>query len=197
MKVLNLYSGLGGNRKHWKNVEVTAVENNPSIAKYYQDQFPNDTVIIADAHQYLLENYKNFDFIWSSINCPTHSRIRYGLGVLTGQVPAVYPDFKLYEEIVFLQKHFDGHWVVENVIPYYKPLIEPTVKIGRHLFWSNFSITPVKIDTVKIKRATLKELQDYHGFDLSGYRLSIDKTKALRNCVCPKIGQYIFNQLKG
>jgi hypothetical protein len=37
IKILNLYAGLGGNRKLWKNVEVTAVENNPEIAKIYQD----------------------------------------------------------------------------------------------------------------------------------------------------------------
>jgi hypothetical protein len=26
VRVLNLYAGIGGNRKHWENVEVTAVE---------------------------------------------------------------------------------------------------------------------------------------------------------------------------
>ena len=34
MKVLNLYAGIGGNRKLWKDVEVTAVENNKEIAHY-------------------------------------------------------------------------------------------------------------------------------------------------------------------
>jgi len=68
IKILNLYAGIGGNRKLWpdQEIEVTAIENNKSIAKIYKDFFPNDTVIVGDAHQYLLEHYKEFDFIWSS-----------------------------------------------------------------------------------------------------------------------------------
>ena len=53
MKILNLYAGVGGNRKMWDNKhEVTAVENDPEIAKIYHDQFPNDKVIVSDAHKY-------------------------------------------------------------------------------------------------------------------------------------------------
>ena len=77
IKVLNLYAGIGGNRKLWKDVDVTAVEINPEIAKIYQDFFPMDNVIITDAHKYLLEHYKEFDFIWSSPPCPTHSRFNF------------------------------------------------------------------------------------------------------------------------
>ena len=69
-KVLNLYGGIGGNRKHWKDVDVTMVELNPEIAAIYQDFFPGDKVIICDAHQYLLDHFKEFDFIWSSPPCP-------------------------------------------------------------------------------------------------------------------------------
>jgi len=32
MKILNLYCGIGWNRKLWKNVDVTAIEINPEIA---------------------------------------------------------------------------------------------------------------------------------------------------------------------
>ena len=63
MEVLNLYAGIGGNRKLWEDVEVTAVEINEQIAQIYQDNFPNDRVIIGDAHQYLLDHFKEFDFI--------------------------------------------------------------------------------------------------------------------------------------
>lgn len=66
MKILNLYAGLGGNRKLWIGAEITAVENDPRIAAVYSRLYPEDTVIIGDAHQYLLENYSEFDFIWSS-----------------------------------------------------------------------------------------------------------------------------------
>ena len=72
MKVLNLDAGLGGNRKFWTDVDVTAVELNPDIAKIYQDFFPDDKVIVADAHQYLLEHYQEFErgLIWDSPPCP-------------------------------------------------------------------------------------------------------------------------------
>ncbi|KKK98144.1 hypothetical protein LCGC14_2645680, partial [marine sediment metagenome] len=56
MKILNLYAGIGGNRKLWGDKhEIIAIEIDPKIAAIYQDLFPNDKVIIADAHQYLLE----------------------------------------------------------------------------------------------------------------------------------------------
>jgi len=54
VKVLNLYAGLGGNRKLWTNVEVTAVELEPNIAAIYQRLNPDDTVIVGDAQSPLL-----------------------------------------------------------------------------------------------------------------------------------------------
>jgi DNA (cytosine-5)-methyltransferase 1 len=60
MKILNLYCCIGGNRKLWgDNHEITGVENDPAIAKIYQDFFPKDRVIIADAHKYL-ENIRHY-----------------------------------------------------------------------------------------------------------------------------------------
>lgn len=71
MKILNLYAGIGGNRKLWGDEhEITAVENDPNIAKIYQEFFPNDTVIVGDAHKYLLEHYKEFDFIGKIFQTP-------------------------------------------------------------------------------------------------------------------------------
>ena len=58
LKVLNLYSCLGGNRLLWEDCEVTAVELDPELARMYQERFPNDKVIVTDAHQYLLDHYK-------------------------------------------------------------------------------------------------------------------------------------------
>lgn len=69
MKILNLYAGIGGNRKLWDELgdfDITAIEYKPEIAKIYQDFFPKDKVIVADAHQYLLDHFAEFDFIWSS-----------------------------------------------------------------------------------------------------------------------------------
>ena len=66
MKILNLYSGIGGNRKLWGDKhEITAVEIDPKIAEIYQDFYPNDTVIVGDAHEYLRQHFREFDFIWA------------------------------------------------------------------------------------------------------------------------------------
>ena len=139
MKILNLYACLGGNRYKWDEVakvDVTAVELDPEAARLYQERFPNDKVIIADAHQYLLDHYKEFDFIWSSPPCPTHSRTNF---FLNAQGNIRYPDMMLYEEIIFLKHFYKGKYVIENVIPYYEPLI-PAKKRHRHLYWTNFNI---------------------------------------------------------
>ena len=172
MKVLNLYACLGGNRYLWDNCEVTAVELDPELARLYQERFPNDTVIVADAHQYLLDHYKEFDFIWSSPPCPSHSRMRKtNTGEGERKNAASYPDMKLYQEIIFLQHFFKGKWVVENVVPYYEPLIPGRV-IGRHLFWSNFRLTKPSTER-KAKNfinAKQSELEKFHKIDLSTYK---------------------------
>jgi len=193
MKILNLYAGIGGNRKLWGNEhEITAVENNPEIAKIYQDFFPNDKVIVTDAHQYLLEHYKEFDFIWSSPPCQTHSSFRQNICVRFRGTKAEYPDMKLYQEVIFLQFNFKGLWVVENVKPYYAPLI-PAVIIQRHLFWSNFNISEdIEIPEDNIRGVQIPELQKIHRFDLSKYSLE-NKRQILRNCVSPELGEHILN----
>jgi len=197
MKVLNLYSGIGGNRKLWQDVEVTAVEHDPKIAKIYQDFFPNDTVIVGDAHQYLLEHYKEFDFIWASPPCPTHSACNY---FLVGQGTIRYPDMSLYQEIIFLQHFFEGKYCIENVNPYYEPLIKPQYS-GRHTFWANFKIPQLKVECSIGKMGPVKRLggarsegQNHHklGFDLSD-KSHPNKKKLLNNCVVPEIGLEILN----
>lgn len=193
MKILNLYSGIGGNRKNWpEGHEITAIEIDPKIAKIYQDFFPNDKVIVADAHQYLLEHFKEFDFIWSSPPCPSHSRIRNIAGVGCGQNEPIFPDMKLYEEIIFLKQicysggvKWQGKYVVENVVSYYEPLIFPQV-VGRHYFWANFYINPIEIKTRghMENNETLGKIKGFSG---------IKDKKLLRNCVEPETGLHIFN----
>lgn len=202
MKVLNLYAGIGGNRKLWDDVDVTAVENVSEIADLYKQLYPNDTVIVADAHQYLLDHFQEFDFIWSSPPCPTHSRARYGLGFHSGQVEGVYPDMRLYQEIIFLKHHFEGAWVVENVQAYYDPLITPQ-SIGRHWYWTSSFIPYIKVDSLnlvstvttagnRLIRKSTEELQDKLGIDLSPYKIT-NKRLLLRNAVEPEVGLHIFN----
>jgi DNA (cytosine-5)-methyltransferase 1 len=197
MKILNLYSGIGGNRKLWENVEVTAIENNPAIAGYYMSCFPDDEVIIEDAHKYLLDHYDDgWDFIWSSPPCQTHSRMRNIAGVGNQQYRPVYPDMNLYQEIIFLNQiyhtsgaKFNGRWIVENVRGYYEPLIKP-IEIGRHWFWSNFHIPPFTVESGK-HMDKISELEKRKGFsldELKGERKDI----ILRNCVEPELGLHIL-----
>ena len=192
MKILDLYAGIGGNRKLWSDEhQVTAVEYDKTIANIYKDLFPNDTVVIGDAHQYLLEHYKEFDFIWSSPPCQTHSSFRHNICVRFRGTEVKYPDMSLYEEIVFLQNYAECKWVVENVKPYYGYLIEPTVVLMRHPVWSNFDIPVKEFPKDNIRKAQIPQLQEKYGFDLSGYKLS-NKRQVLRNCVEPEIGEYIL-----
>lgn len=58
MKILNLYAGIGGNRKLWgDDHEITAVENDQGLADVYKDLFPQDRVIVGDAHEFLRKNH--------------------------------------------------------------------------------------------------------------------------------------------
>ena len=192
MKILNLYAGIGGNRKLWGNEhEITAVEYDLQVATVYADLFPSDTVIVADAHQYLLKHFDEFDFIWSSPPCPSHSRLRKHVSMNNGS-KAIYPDMKLYEEILLLQHYFKGEWVIENVRPYYEYLIEPTVVLGRHPYWMNFHVEPKEFSSDGvIKNGVTQTLELKYGYELSNYSLP-DKRKALRNAVNPEMGLHIL-----
>jgi len=192
LSILNLYCGIGGNRKLWENCDVTAVELDPDIAKIYQDFFPNDKMVVADAHQYLLDHYKEFDFIWSSPPCQSHSSFRQNICVRYRGTKPVYPEMTLYQEILFLKYNFEGDWVVENVKPYYKALIEPTAVLQRHYIWSNMEIPPKEFEKDNIRKAQIPDLQKKYGFDLSEYKLK-NKRQVLRNCVEPKLGEYILS----
>ncbi len=200
MKILNLYAGIGGNRKLWGDEhEIVAVENEQYIADAYKALYPKDTMVVADAHQYLLEHHKEFDFIWTSPPCPTHSvsnNFLYAQGVIR------YPDMGLYQEIILLKHKFKGKWVVENVKSYYEPLIAPTAFIDRHYYWSNFAIPPMKVqrdfnvtNAKAQKRQTsdenMKSLEDWHKIYLPD---SVkNKRKLLRNAVWPEMGLHVFN----
>ena len=199
IKVLNLYACLGGNRLKWDevaNIEVTAVEWGKELAKLYQERFPNDTVIVADAHQYLLDHYKEFDFIWSSPPCPSHSRARFARKNTT---TAIYPDLRLYEEILFLDNYFEGKYVVENVIPYYDPLIQAK-KRGRHLYWTNFNLP----NDLNERKSSIMEAKDevkkwceFHDYDFTKYKGTQRTDKIARNLVDYEAGRTIFETFLG
>ena len=204
MKILNLYACLGGNRYKWDEVtdiEVTAVELDPELARLYQERFTNDTVIVADAHQYLLDNYKEFDFIWSSPPCPTHSVTNH---FLNAQGVVRYPDMNLYQEIIFLDTFFKGKYCIENVKPYYEPLVAAK-KRDRHLYWTNFNLPNILSDRQappitanKARRKTQHfDLCKFHDIDLSNYKGSQDLGKVARNLVDYEAGKTILETACG
>lgn len=201
-RILNLYACLGGNRYKWDEVaeensmeiEVTAVEWDPELARLYQERFPNDKVVVADAHEYLLHN-RDFDFVWSSPPCPTHSLL-YHSQKNTKTFNPRYPDLKLYEEILFLDNFFDGMYCVENVQPYYQPLI-PAKKRGRHLYWTNFHL-PKDIGERKnfqgfcVGKNEIDGLCKFHDYDFHKYKGEQRKDKIARNLVDYEVGKKIL-----
>jgi DNA (cytosine-5)-methyltransferase 1 len=204
MKILNLYACLGGNRYKWDEVaaeagieiEVTAVEWDEELARLYRERFPNDKVIVADAHQYLLDHYKEFDFIWSSPPCPTHSRL---VQSNKNKIKMKYPDMKLYEEILFLKHLYSGKFVVENVIPYYDPLI-PAQKRHRHLYWTNFNLPNVLTNReARISTGTqeIKKLCEFHDYDFRKYKGNQRVDKIARNLVDYEAGKTILETAIG
>lgn len=206
MKVLNLYACLGGNRYKWDEVakgkgieiEVTAVELDEEAARLYQERFPNDKVIVADAHQYLLDHFKEFDFIWSSPPCPSHSRVRFSQKSRESFIP-IYPDLKLYEEVLFLENYFEGKYCVENVIPYYEPLIQAQ-KRGRHLYWTNYTLpTDIKERKVQIGsgKDEVNKLCIFHDYDFKKYKGEQRVDKMARNLVDYEAGRTIFETALG
>jgi DNA (cytosine-5)-methyltransferase 1 len=198
MKILNLYACLGGNRYKWnevsEDIKVTAVELDPEAARLYKERFPNDTVIVADAHQYLLDHYKEFDFIWSSPPCPSHSRMRKtNTGEGERKSKATYPNMALYEEIILLEHFFDGKYCVENVIPYYEPLMQAQ-KRGRHLYWTNFNL-PNNLNERNANNfihSKVSELSKFHDYDFTKYKGEQRVDKMARNLVDYEAGKTIL-----
>lgn len=196
MKILNLYAGIGGNRKLWGDGhDITAVEIDPDIAAIYAEWYPGDTVIVGDAHQYLLDHFAEYDFIWSSPPCPTHSRFRFMTTKMTNPKysrPIKYPDMALYQEIILLKHYFKGKYIVENVKSYYEPLYKPQ-EFDRHYAWANFDVPSFKSNNKGFIKNHVTGLKELHGFDISKYKLGSRKDQILRNAVNPEAGLAIFN----
>jgi len=198
MKILNLYACLGGNRYKWGNDhDITAVEWDEELARLYQERFPNDIVVVADAHQYLLDHYKEFDFIWSSPPCPTHSR--FNLSMKTKR-KMKYPDMSLYQEIIFLQYYYDGKYVVENVIPFYDLLIQG-YKRNRHIYWTNFNLPSILSERKNPDLGRTKNVVDalskFHDYDFRKYKGKQSVQKVARNLVDYEAGKTILDTVMG
>jgi len=198
MKILNLYACLGGNRYKWgDDHDITAVEWDEELARLYQERFPNDKVIVADAHQYLLDHYKEFDFIWSSPPCPTHSRFNVSMKT---KRKMKYPDMALYQEIIFLQYYYNGKYVVENVIPFYDLLIQGN-KRNRHIYWTNFNLPSILSERKNPDLGRTKNVVDalskFHDYDFRKYKGKQSIQKVARNLVDYEAGKTILDTVMG
>ena len=184
MKILNLYAGKGGNMQLWGDEhEITAVEHSGKIAEMYNHYYPNDKLIVGDAHQYLLDHYNEYDFIWSSPPCQTHSRANYFINYIT---KSRYPRMELWQEIIFLKTFCKKKFCVENVISYYEYFIKPTAEIGRHYLWANFTIP--KIDLPKNEVGTM--MKEYVGTNKHAHSKKLED----RNAINSKLGLHILNR---
>jgi DNA (cytosine-5)-methyltransferase 1 len=192
MNLLTLFAGLGGNRRLWGDEHhITAVELNPDIAAQYHRLYPNDTVIVGDAHQYLLDHHADgWNFIWSSPPCQSHSVA----GCKGRNQSPRYVDPMLWQEIIFLQTFAECGWVVENVKSYYTEFL-PSQAIGRHRFWANFHIS-CDYEAIPLFDSTREGLAEFLGFGYEGniyYDENHDPLQVLRNCVHPRLGKAVLN----
>lgn len=193
MKILNLFAGVGGNRAQWGDEhEITAVEWDPLIAAAYAKLWPNDTVVIGDAHQYLIEHHQEFDFIWSSPPCQTHTRMQFLRVKGYGEAPK-FPSGMLFEEVIFMANWSTTPYAIENVIPYYPQLIPGSQKIARHLYWASFEIPEYDDHGHENLRAIqIPQLQAMHGINLDGMKIP-NRRQVLRNCVPPRVGRHVLD----
>jgi len=198
MKILNGYSGIGGNMALWSDEhDITCVEKNQEIADINKMNFPYANVVVDDVMEWFKTRRNDFDFNWFSPPCQSHSKMVKA----TRHDVVDYINLSLWQLIIFCKHFVKGLWVVENVKPYYDPLIKPTAIIGRHYFWANFTITPFRSENVKgfITNETPNEIQmmkDWLGIQYDGnvyYENNHSPAQVLRNAVDPKIGLHVLN----
>ena len=195
MKILNLFCGIGGNRTLWGNEhEITALDNDQQIAGIYLKRFPNDVVIVGDAYSYLEQHYSEFDFIWASPPCTTHTILMHV------KRKKQLPDMRLYSLILFLKYHYHGKWIVENVHPYYQPLIKNNSIVDKHFIWSNFPIKKKKrIQALHLSftnmNRDIEEVLIKKGINIE---LTLERLKlksVVNNTIIPEVGKYILDSI--
>jgi len=147
MNILNLYAGLGGNRKLWEGHEITSVEYDPHILEAYRTLYPHDDAFLWDAHDYLREKYYLFDFIWSSPPCQSHGQYRYNVGVRA----------KRYEPLIKPTAVLGRHYFWANFdIPYVK-CNKSSIRDKNKISDFDLDISGAKI---KNKRQALRNMVD-------------------------------------
>ncbi len=196
--VLDLFAGVGGTALgiqrflNEQNIDFyyTAVENDFEITWSHSLLNPDDSIITQeDAWEYPIFGH---DFIWASPPCQSHSRCNMYYNKKN-------PDMRLWELIRKLQQQ-DTPFVVENVQPYYTPPINPSLKIGRHYFWSNKPIISFKVP----ERAKdwgwmgIPDWEKYHGIEsrvTDHIKDRMKRRQVLRNMLHPDISYNIIKQI--
>lgn len=212
MKVLNLYAGIGGNAKLWREtanyydteIHITHVEINSELCKELKIIFPDDEVLNIDAHDYLLwlaENDKlnDYDIIWTSPPCQTHSRMNRINSKRFHKSSYIDPSY--IQQIILLKYNFNGCYFVENVFAYYGILFDG-VQIGRHVIWSNIDINDLGYNISNKKNLfdlSMEELQYEYGIKLSkniylNYPDSHCPKQVYRNAVHPQLGALLLDR---
>ncbi len=188
-KILNLFSGLGGNRKLW-DAEITAVESDETIYHFYKKQFPEDEVILGDALDFMEhEDLSKYDFIWASPPCTSHSKIK--------AMESIIPDVQtLYGTIIYLNHKSKTDWLVENVISWYKPAYEPNL-VGRHYIWSNWLHEDIEYISPIVSQYGLKYMNKTLDMPLKELKLPYQrKRQVVRNTFQPKLGKLLLDLWK-
>lgn len=198
VSVLNAYAGIGGNRHLWPaDWEITAVELDPRVAAEYARRYPADRVLVEDAHAFVLEHSGDFDAVWSSPPCPTHSRLAKVNASRRGH--ALNPDPRLWAEIEYL-RDAGSAYVVENVHVYYPPPIPPDLVTQRHWYWT--STPPLALSTLSgtsilSPNTTALQFATAYGLPALPHRAVANGRKAMRNAVVPieglEVAQAAFN----
>jgi len=204
LRILDLFCGLGGVAKgfqrwldeHGVEYEYTAVDINKEVLKVHKYLNPKSQVVLRDAYSFTNDELKEFDFIWASPPCQSHSRAQV-------MWKRRKPDMRLYDLIKQLLR-VNKPFVVENVIPYYEPPIKPNYRIDRHFLWTNIK-QPLFIDKLSrtpLHEMSISQLAEFHGIPLKYLKLlkHTDKRQVLRNMVNPKLSYklagWIFPLLK-
>ncbi len=205
IKILDLFCGIGGVAKGFQrylleqgmSFEYYAVDVDPKVLRAHKKFNPLSNTILRDAYSFTDDELLEFDFIWASPPCETHSRLNfYNWGN-----PKKYkePDMRFYELIEMLYR-LNIPFVVENVEPYYKPPIKPSVKVYRHVLWTNLSIRPFRVDLPNFSdvKDDVKSLTKYHGVprDVVNTLGTARKARsALRDMVNPIVSYNIAKQI--
>lgn len=212
MRILNLYAGIGGNAKLWRqtakqynqDIFITHVEINPLLCKELRLLFPDDVVLNIDANdylEYLAQNdmLNDYDIIWSSPPCQTHSRMNRINSKKYHKSSYIDPSY--IQQIILLKYNYDGCYFVENVSPYYGVLFDG-VQIGRHIIWSNIDVKDLSYNISNKKNLfdlTLEELQIEYGIKLTqniylDYPNSHCPKQVYRNAVHPQLGALLLDR---